>query len=39
MIRWVSLAMAGPNGHYDDIGDDGGRCSSMAPAGRAPLIS
>ena len=22
--RWVSLDMAGPNGHHDDIGDDGG---------------
>jgi hypothetical protein len=22
--RWVSLDMAGPNGHYDDIGDEGG---------------
>jgi hypothetical protein len=22
--RWVSLDMAGPNGHYDDIGEDGG---------------
>jgi hypothetical protein len=22
--RWVSLDMAGANGHFDDIGDDGG---------------
>ena len=22
--RWVSLDMAGPNGHHDDIGDEGG---------------